>query len=152
MSFDDYSRVVVVCTGNVARSPALAAVLQLARPGMEVSSAAVGRKAAAGAPMKRRMRDIMLREGLEAVAVLHRSRLLGELEFTPDLVVCCAPVHMERVREILPGVPRTLCSPVIPDPAFGGPEAYEAAWSLIQAAAADILGGVLMPGINWSCE
>jgi protein-tyrosine phosphatase len=138
VSLGDYRRVVVVCTGNVARSPALAAILQMRCFGTDVSSAAVGRKAVAGAPVKRAMREILEREGY-GDASTYRSRLLAELEWTPDLVVCCAPVHMERVREILPGVPRTLCDPVIPDPAFGGAEAYELAWGLIQAAADDIL-------------
>ncbi len=84
------------------------------------------------------MRNILEREGFSEAAG-GRSRLLGELEFTPDLVICCAPVHMERVREVLPGVPRTLCDPIIPDPAFGGIEAYERAWQLINTAADDIL-------------
>jgi protein-tyrosine-phosphatase len=145
------ARVVVVCTGNVARSPALAAVLQARRPDLDVSSAAVGRRAVVGAPVKRAMRDILIREGFTEAAE-GRSRLLAELEWEPDLIVCCAAVHMERAKEILYGVPRTLCDPVIPDPAFGGTEAYEAAWGLIQAAADDILDGVLMPGIDWSYE
>jgi protein-tyrosine-phosphatase len=145
-------RVTVVCTGNVARSPALAAVLQRRFPRSEITSAAVGRKAVAGAVMKRPMREILEREGLGWHAEHHRSRLLGELEWDPDLVICCAPVHMQRAAEILPGVPRMLCEPVIPDPAFGGAEAYERAWELIKAAAGDILGAVRTPGINWSCE
>ena len=142
-------RVVVVCTGNVARSPALAAVLAKLRPDVGFSSAAVGRKAVAGAPVKASMRRIMEREGYGQWA-RHRSILLAEMEWEPDLIICCAPVHMERAREICPGVPRTLCSPVIPDPAFGQAGAYEAAWKLILAAADDILSGVLMPGIDWS--
>lgn len=137
-------RITVVCTGNVARSPALAAVLQLAHPEIDVNSAAVGRKAAAGLPMKRPMREILEREGY-GDASGHRSRLLGELEFTPDLVVCVAPVHVERVREILRGVPTLLCNPVIPDPAFGGPEAYERAWALINTA----VDGILLRGGNF---
>jgi protein-tyrosine phosphatase len=150
VSISDYGRIVVVCTGNVARSPALAAVLQMRRADLDVSSAAVGRKAVAGLPMKRPMREILEREGY-GDASPHRSRLLAELEWEPDLVVCCAPVHMGRVKEILPGVPSTLCSPVVPDPAFGGIEAYERSWGLIQAAADDILScGVLTPGIDWS--
>lgn len=140
---------VVVCTGNVARSPALAAVLQKRFPRDQISSAAVGRKAVAGLPVKRPMREIMQREGLGWYAERHRSTLLAELEWEPDLIVCCAAVHMTRVKEICPGVPRTLCDPVIPDPAFGGVEGYERAWELIQAAADDILSGVLMPGIDW---
>jgi protein-tyrosine phosphatase len=151
VSFADYHRVTVVCTGNVARSPALAAVLQKRFPRTEVTSAAVGRKAVAGSVVKRQMREILEREGFSEAAG-GRSRLLAEMEWEPDLVVCCAPVHMERTREILPGVARMLCSPVIPDPAFGGAAMYERAWELIQAAADDILREVLMPGINWSAN
>lgn len=138
MSLSDYRRVTVVCTGNVARSPALAAVLAGLLPDVAITSAAVGRRAVAGAPVKRAMRAIMEREGYGGRAG-HRAILLAEIEWTPDLIVCCAPVHMDRAREILPGVPRTLCDPVIPDPAFGDAGSYERAWELIKAAADDIL-------------
>lgn len=149
MSLSDYGRVTVVCTGNVARSPALAAVLHKLLPDIVVTSAAVGRRAVAGAPVKRAMRQIMEREGYGDWAG-HRSILLAEMEWEPDLLICVAPVHMQRVKEIMPGVSSTLCNPVIPDPAFGEAGAYERAWELILRAADDILGGVLMPGIDWS--
>jgi protein-tyrosine-phosphatase len=102
----------------------------------------------AGAPMKKPMREILERQGMSREAERHRSRLLAELEWTPDLVICCAPVHMIRVAEILPGVASVLCHPVIPDPAFGGTEGYEKAWRLIQQAADDIIlqgASLLMP-------
>lgn len=136
------NRIVVVCTGNIARSPALAAVLGKRCDDLDVSSAAVGRKAVAGLPMKRRMREILAREGLGVEAEGHRSKLLTELEWTPDLLIAVAPVHMSRLAEILPDVPRILCEPPIPDPAFGGPEAYEIAWHLIQQAADGMLQGL----------
>lgn len=140
-------RVIVVCTGNVARSPALAAILQLRNFSTDFSSAAVGRKALAGLPVKQQMRKILEREGY-GDASPHRSRLLTELEWTPDVVVCCAPVHLKRTREILPDVPQLLCQPVIPDPAFGGPEAYEVAWQLMLRASDDIISriGLLTAG------
>jgi protein-tyrosine phosphatase len=132
-------RVAVVCTGNVARSPALAAILQrkYAGDGILIESAAVGRKAVTGQPVKRAMRQILLREGY-AEAAEHRSVLLGELSWTPDIVVGVARVHAERIAEIMPDVRSLLCDPLIPDPAFGGNEGYEQTWQLLQQAAQNL--------------
>lgn len=123
-------RIVVVCTGNVARSPALAWMLHLRRPDLQVDSAAVGERAVAGRPMAKRMRDLLYMTGEEAgmYAMGHRSKLLADAG-KPDLIIATAPVHMRRLEILAPATARLLCSPVIADPAFGGEAAYGKAWS-----------------------
>jgi len=129
--------VMVVCTGNIIRSPALACALVRRRPDLEVRSAAVGRNAKPGLRMKKPMREILEREGWGGYAHKHRSMLLSdwlaEEEF--DLIVGVTPVHMKRLAELAPGVPRILTEPTVKDPVRGGPAEYEEAWSQILRAA-----------------
>jgi protein-tyrosine-phosphatase len=143
-------KVIVVCTGNVARSPALACLLQAGRQDMEVGSAAVGHRAVSGLRMRKPMRDIMAWYGYATYADLHRSRLLADCD-RPDLIIAVAPVHMKRLEEIAPGIPRLLCDPVIPDPAFGNRTAYEHAWDCIVDAAGTLMCE-LPDAAGMSCE
>lgn len=123
--------VTVVCTGNVARSPALAMLLQKLRPDLHVTSAAVGRKAVDGRCCAKPMRQLLAEHaGLNDAASAHRSRRYDPAD-RPDLVICCAKVHAERLRDIDTTVPFLMCYPLIPDPAFGGPAAYIAAFPKI---------------------
>lgn len=138
--------VVVVCTGNVARSPALGTLLAEERPDLRVTSAAVGAKAAAGRRMARPMRELMTGAGYGAVAQAHRSRLLADVLAAEhvDLVVCCAEVHVKRLA-LIPGAPPFVpVKPPLPDPAFGGQAAYERVFPMIRRAAA-YLGFAIPP-------
>lgn len=100
---------------------------------MTVDSAAVGERAVAGRRMARPMRELMQTLGpeAEAYAEAHRSKLLADVE-KPDLIVAVSHIHERRLEILAPGAARVLCSPVIPDPAFGGTEAYAIAWADIR--------------------
>lgn len=145
-------RIVAVCTGNVARSPALECLLQEGLAGVEVRSAGVGDKAVAGLRMKPYMRMILGREGFGDFAESHRSFVLrGEEAIAPDLFVAVSRVHVRKLGGMFPEVPVLLCDPIIPDPAFGGLDAYEEAWNLIQTASDDMIRRI--ESEDWgSCE
>lgn len=132
-------RVVIVCTGNVARSPALACLLRLHRPDLTVDSAGVGVNAKAGLRMKRHMREL-LSDNVEGsprwdAAESHRSVRWDMLEGDVDIAVGVVPVHIERLKILAPNVKRVLTIPRIKDPAYGGLEAYLLAWEQIKLAA-----------------
>lgn len=133
-------KAVVVCTGNVARSPALAKLLQEKYPQHTFVSAAVGLKATSGRRMARNMRLIMEKCGWADYAEEHRSQLYGETieDGNPDVVIACARVHMKYLAAIAPDVPHVLAYPEIFDPAFRGPEGYDKCWDLIEAAALNL--------------
>lgn len=128
--------VTVVCTGNVARSPALAWLLAEKRMDLHVQSAAVGRHAKPGLRMRKHMRELMDEHGMGASlhADQHRSRLFTDMP-AADLIIACAPVHMARLQELAPDVPRHMCLPVISDPAYAGADGYKKAWDQIKEAA-----------------
>lgn len=127
-------RVTVVCTGNVARSVALAALLGPLRPDLDVDSAAVGTKAKNGRRAARQMRLLLTYAGHGQLAEDHRSRVWADLP-RPDLTVACAPVHLTHLHRLDPAAPTVLANPTIPDPAFGGAAAYDRAWPLLVQAA-----------------
>ena len=95
-------RVLLVCTGNICRSPLAAALLQRALTdrgieGMDVSSAGTG--AWDGAPVSEGAYLVGLERGLDLSA--HRARLLTrELVEEADLVLTMARHHRARVDEL----------------------------------------------------
>lgn len=126
-------RVLVVCTGNVARSPALHCLLATQRPDLQVTSAGVGSRARAGRRMARPMRDILTRLGFGEFATAHRSTPIWEAE-PADLIVTVAPVHARRLDALGIRTPHLAVGPIA-DPAFGGVEAYREVWPEIIRAA-----------------
>ena len=133
----------VVCTGNVARSPALARVLMEMCPQHTFRSAAVGMRALPGRIMALPMREIMIEHGFGEFAKAHRAKLFTERAADPDLVIACATVHMKRLALIAPDVPAMLSRPVIFDPAWRTSEGYKACWDLIIRSADTLAKTVL---------
>lgn len=109
--------------------------MQQRRPENDWLSAAVGKRAFSGLKMRKQMRELMREYGLGDRADAHRSRLLTGMSERPDLLVGVAPVHMKRLQELAPEVPRIMTQPAIIDPVRGGPELYETAWMQILQAA-----------------
>jgi protein-tyrosine-phosphatase len=134
--------VTVVCTGNVARSPAMARVLMEMCPQHTFYSAAVGARALPGRVMACPMREILVQHGFGEYAKAHRSKLFADRTEDPDLVIACAPVHMKHLERIAPDVKRLLSNPIIFDPAFRSNE-YKACWDLIIRAANVLASTVL---------
>src|SRR5213593_4249684 len=95
-------RILLVCTGNICRSPLAAALLdralaQRGSDGLEVASAGTG--AWDGAPVSEGAYLVGLERGLDLSA--HRARLLTrELIEQADLVLTMARHHRARVDEL----------------------------------------------------
>ena len=95
-------RILLVCTGNICRSPLAAALLQRAlaergAEGIEVSSAGTG--AWDGAPVSEGAYLVGLEQGLDLSA--HRARLLTrDLAEHSDLILTMARHHRARVDEL----------------------------------------------------
>src|SRR5438445_10917398 len=95
-------QILLVCTGNICRSPLAAALLQraLAQRGindLEVSAAGTG--AWAGAPVSEGAYLVGLERGLDLSS--HRARLLTrELVEEADLILTMARHHRARVDEL----------------------------------------------------
>jgi len=96
------TKILLVCTGNICRSPLAAALLQRALTergveGMDVSSAGTG--AWDGAPVSEGAYLVGLERGLDLST--HRARLLTrELIEAADLVLTMARHHRARVDEL----------------------------------------------------
>src|SRR5213076_938070 len=96
------TKILLVCTGNICRSPLAAALLQRALTergveGMDVSSAGTG--AWDGAPVSEGAYLVGLERGLDLSA--HRARLLTrELVDQADLILTMARHHRARVDEL----------------------------------------------------
>lgn len=129
--------VLVVCTGNVARSPAIAILLQRARPDLHVISAALGSKATAGRRMARPMRLLLTLAGLGAEAEAHRSQLVTD-EMMEQYFCAIAPTRTHVVRLRQRGFAGVIWEfERVPDPAFGGVPAYDEVWPIINRVAAN---------------
>jgi protein arginine phosphatase len=95
-------RILLVCTGNICRSPLAAALLQRALAergieGIEVSSAGTG--AWDGAPVSEGAYLVGLEQGLDLSA--HRARLLTrDLVERSDVILTMARHHRARVDEL----------------------------------------------------
>jgi protein-tyrosine-phosphatase len=96
------TRILLVCTGNICRSPLAAALLERAlaergTTGLDVSSAGTG--AWDGAPVSEGAYLVGLERGLDLSG--HRARLLTrELVEQADLVLTMARHHRARVDEL----------------------------------------------------
>ena len=95
-------KILLVCTGNICRSPLAAALMQRAlgergTEGIEVSSAGTG--AWDGAPVSEGAYLVGLEQGLDLSA--HRARLLTrDLVEQSDLILTMARHHRARVDEL----------------------------------------------------
>src|SRR2546421_489528 len=90
-------RILLVCTGNICRSPLAAALAQRAIDGLDVASAGTG--AWDGAPVSEGAYLVGLERGLDLSA--HRARLLTrELVEEADLILTMARHHRARVDEL----------------------------------------------------
>ncbi len=99
---DSMKQILLVCTGNICRSPLAAALLERAlreraAAGMEVTSAGTG--AWDGAPVSEGAYLVGLERGLDLSG--HRARLLTrELVEEADLILTMARHHRARVDEL----------------------------------------------------
>lgn len=153
-------RVLMVCMGNICRSPSAQGVLeQLVRAAglaqrIEVDSAGT-HDGHLGAPPDRRAQRHAARRGIDLSG--YRARQLNRQDFSDfDLVLVmdaanerlaralCPPDHAHRLRRLTDFCTRHAATEV-PDPYYGGEAGFEAALDLIEDACTGLLAA-LRPG------
>ena len=95
--------ILVVCTGNLCRSPAAAALLQAALPTVRVTSA--GTRALVGAPVAAPMAALLAADGHPMTDFAATQVEAGHLR-AADLVLTATAEHRAAVVELAPAVVR----------------------------------------------
>ncbi len=144
------TRILVVCLGNICRSP-LAEGALCARIGashlagrVEVDSAGTGGWHA-GEPPDRRAIACARRHGVDIGGL--RARQLRARDFEDfDWLLCADASNLRDVRQLAPAAARdrvallldwagTVPGGEVPDPYYGGEEHFEEVWGMVDAAA-----------------
>lgn len=134
-----FQRILVVCTGNICRSPVAAALLANALPNRQVESAGLGALVDHGVePTARALGEA---EGLDLAG--HQARQLSvEMLRSADLVLVMSEGQRRAVGELAPeALGKTMClgrwlggGRDIPDPYRKSPEAFEHVHQLLKDA------------------
>lgn len=93
------SGILVVCTGNVCRSPYLERLLAAALPGVTVSSA--GTMALVGDDIEPRVKALLLERGVNATGFASRQ-LQPAMAEGADLVITASREHQRKVLRLAP--------------------------------------------------
>ncbi|MFO7855948.1 MAG: low molecular weight protein-tyrosine-phosphatase [Paracoccaceae bacterium] len=150
---DAETRLLLVCLGNICRSPAAEAVLraraEAAGLAVAVDSAGTG-DWHAGEPPDRRMQAAARTRGLDLSAL--RARQVRAEDFHAfDLILAMDRANLAALRRLRPDGARAelalmldhapdLGGPAeVPDPYHGGPEGFERVLDLLEAASDGVL-------------
>ena len=133
-------RILIVCVGNICRSPMAEALLRERLRGRGVVVESAGLAALAGKPVDPGAADVLAAKGLAADAHVAR-KLTPEMIAAADLVLAMDPRQLAAVRAIAPQargktflLGRWIDDAEVPDP-YGKPrEAFEHAFALIERA------------------
>jgi len=133
-------RVLMVCVGNICRSPAAEVLLRQALPTLTVESAGLG--TVDGCPADDHVVALLAERGLEAGA--HRSRQLAQWMVTSaDVVLVMEASHKRQLEQQFPQVRGRVFRLLeaqkadIPDPYRQPREVFEAALVQIEQGVAD---------------
>ncbi len=125
-----FQRILVVCTGNICRSPVAEAMLRRALPQREISSAGLG--ALVGHGVEPTARELAEADGLDASN--HRARqLTAEMLQAADLVLVMSDGQRRAIADLAPeALGKTMLlgrwlpdEPEIPDPYRKSREVFE---------------------------
>ncbi|WP_445001245.1 low molecular weight protein-tyrosine-phosphatase [Halomonas mongoliensis] len=125
-----FQRILVVCTGNICRSPVAEAMLREALPGRQLGSAGLGALVGHGVePIARALAEA---DGLD-VAEHQARQLTTEMVGNADLVLVMSSGQRRAVGELVPqALGKTMLlgnwlpdEPEIPDPYRKSREAFE---------------------------
>ncbi|WP_419308100.1 low molecular weight protein-tyrosine-phosphatase [Chromohalobacter israelensis] len=127
-----FERILVVCTGNICRSPVAAALLQARMPGKSIATAGLGAREGEG--VSPRARELAEAEGRDVANILsrHVARQLDKVMLREaDLVLVMTEGQRRAVGEMLTAAlgktmlfGRWLDNPEIGDPYGKSVEAY----------------------------
>ncbi|VXC78655.1 low molecular weight protein-tyrosine-phosphatase [Pseudomonas sp. 9Ag] len=132
-----FQNILIVCVGNICRSPAAEALLarKLEGKGLTISSAGIG--ALVGNPMDKTAHEVLNDHGVEHTA--HRARQVdSEMLHRADLILVMEQSHIQHIRQIAPEVHgktfllgKWLDDTEIPDPYRQSKPAFEHVHSLL---------------------
>jgi protein-tyrosine phosphatase len=132
-----FQNILIVCVGNVCRSPAAEALLahRLQGKGLAISSAGIG--ALVGNPMDKNAHEVLQDHGLDHTA--HRARQVdSDMLHRADLILAMEQSHIQHIRQIAPEVHgktflmgKWLDDTEIPDPFRQSKPAFEHVHSLL---------------------
>lgn len=144
--------VVFVCWGNICRSPmaeriARAQASAKHHDGIVFTSAGVSSEET-GNPIDPRARAVLTRHGYDASG--HRAHRITAAEITDaDLVIGLEPLHVDRMRKLVPGAdhlalltdfdPDAEPGSGVPDPWYGEADGFEDTLAALEAAMPGIL-------------
>ncbi|WFF43012.1 low molecular weight phosphotyrosine protein phosphatase [Salinicola endophyticus] len=139
-----FQRILVVCIGNVCRSPVAAALLRQRFPGRRIESAGLG--ALVGQDVDPRARRFAERDGL--TLDVHAARQLdGDMLKDAELVLVMSEGQRRAIAERDPAVTgktllfgRWLAEPEIPDPYHKSESAFAHVHGLMVSAADGWIG------------
>ena len=147
------ARILIVCTGNICRSPTVEAVLRAsisnAQLAIEVDSAAT--------------HDYHVNQPVDARSALHakkrgydlselRARQVQESDFGQfDLILAADQTHLDELRRRCPAALQYklalfLENGSIPDPYYGTPEAFEQVLDLVETRVQSLIFAWQAPG------
>ena len=132
-----FQNILIVCVGNICRSPAAEALLahKLEGKGLTIISAGIG--ALVGNPMDKTAHEVLNDHGVEHTA--HRARQVdSEMLHRADLILVMEQSHIQHIRQIAPEVHgktfllgKWLDDTEIPDPYRQSKPAFEHVHSLL---------------------
>lgn len=133
-----FERILVICDGNICRSPTVAAMLSELKPGLSIASA--GLIGLEGQDMDPTARDVAQQHGLECGPHIAR-KLTSEMCRDSDLILVMESRQKDRLSKTFPeasGKAFLLTNwngkHDIPDPYKRGRDAFERIYPMMEAA------------------
>ncbi|RMI00423.1 low molecular weight protein-tyrosine-phosphatase [Stutzerimonas nitrititolerans] len=132
-----FNNILIICVGNVCRSPVAEVLLTQKLQGTNRSISSAGIGALVGNPMDKTAHEVLQENGLECLG--HRARQVdSELLHQADLILAMEQGHIQHLRQIAPEVHgktflmgKWLDDIEIPDPYRQSRPAFEHVHSLL---------------------
>lgn len=132
-----FNNILIICVGNVCRSPVAEALLTHKFQGTNRSISSAGIGALVGNPMDKTAHEVLLETGLTCLS--HRARQVdSEMLHQADLILAMEQSHIQHLRQIAPEVHgktflmgKWLDDMEIPDPYRQSRPAFEHVHSLL---------------------
>lgn len=98
-----FENILIVCVGNICRSPTAQALLTHRLSGQSLTIGSAGIGALVGNPMDKTVHDVLQEHGLDFTA--HRARQVdSHMLHDADLILAMEHSHIQHIRQIAPEV------------------------------------------------